>query len=125
VDLLGYELLDEATAAPGDGITLLTYWRAAGPGPAAEITFLHLLGPEGTVLSGYDGFGAPPNRWYAGDVVVQLHRFALPRDLAPGEYPLELGWYERDTGTRWQVDNSGASETVDRLMIPLAVVDRQ
>jgi hypothetical protein len=115
VDLLGYEVLNE-TSAPGDVITILTYWRAAGPGPAAGITFLHLLDPEGAVVAGYDGFGAPPNRWRAGDVVVQVHRFVLPGDLAPGTYPIELGWYERNSGLRWSVDLSGGAQ-VDRLLL--------
>jgi hypothetical protein len=116
VELLGYEVLNQGTAAPGDVISLLTYWRAAGPGPASGITFLHLLAPEGAVAAGYDGFGAPPNRWHAGDGVVQVHRFALPGDLAPGEYPLELGWYERESGVRWLVELPGGGQ-VDRLLL--------
>lgn len=115
VDLLGYELLNEAPA-PRDGITLLTYWRAAGPGPASGITFLHLLGPGGRVLAGEDRFGAPPNQWHAGDLVVQAHRLALPGDLAPGPYPIELGWYERESGTRWTIDLPQGAQ-VDRLLL--------
>jgi hypothetical protein len=121
VELLGYEVLNEASAAPGDAIALLSYWRAAGPGPAAGTTFLHLLGPDGAVAAGVDGFGAPPNRWQAGDVVVQVHRFALPGDLAPGAYPIELGWYERDSGVRWGVALAEGGQ-VDRVLLqPLSV----
>jgi hypothetical protein len=124
VELLGYEVLNEAPAAPGDVVTLLTYWRAAGPGPAAGITFVHLLGPDGRVVAGYDGFGAPPNRWQAGDVVVQIHRFSLPGDLALGTYLIELGWYERDSGVRWVVELAG-EERVDRVLLrPLRVVEK-
>ena len=76
------------------------------------------------MVAGYDGFGAPPNRWLAGDVIVQLHRFALPGDLAAGEYPVELGWYERDTGARWTAAVDGGA-SVDRLLIgPLQVGNR-
>jgi 4-amino-4-deoxy-L-arabinose transferase-like glycosyltransferase len=117
VELLGYELLNGEEVAPGDGITVLTYWRAAGPGPGDGITFLHLLSPVGAVVSGTDGFGAPPNRWIAGDVVVQVHRFALPGDLPPGTYPVELGWYERDTGARWAVIVPDGRQ-IDRLLLP-------
>jgi len=124
VELLGYEILNEPPSAPGDVVTLLTYWRAAGPGPALGITFLHLLGPEGTVVTDYDGFGAPPNRWQAGDVVVQVHRLALPGDLVSGDYPIELGWYERDSGVRWVVDLPGGGR-VDRLLLePLKVATK-
>jgi hypothetical protein len=115
VALLGYEVLNGPQVAPGDVVTVVTTWQAIEPGPAQGITFLHLLDANGAVASGYDGFGAPPNRWVAGDTIVQLHRFALPGDLAEGAYPLELGWYERDTGQRWTVDLG--SERVDRVLL--------
>jgi 4-amino-4-deoxy-L-arabinose transferase-like glycosyltransferase len=115
-ELLGYEVLNGDKVAPGDEVTVLTYWRAIEPGPPAGITFLHALGPDGAVVAGTDGFGAPPNHWRAGDVVVQVHRLALPGDLAPGRYPLELGWYERDTGARWGVTLPDG-EQVDRVLL--------
>ena len=115
VALLGYEVLNGPAVIPGDVVTVVTYWRAIEPGPVQGIAFLHLLDASGAVASGYDGFGAPPNRWVAGDTIVQLHRFALPGDLAEGAYPLELGWYERDTGQRWTVDLG--SERVDRVLL--------
>jgi hypothetical protein len=115
VSLLGYEPVDQALT-PGDVVTLLTYWQAEKPGPADGITFLHLLGADGTVVTGYDGFGAPPNRWQAGDTLVQVHRFALPGDLATGDYALELGWYERASGARWTVELTGGGQ-VDRVLL--------
>jgi hypothetical protein len=46
----------------------------------------------------------------------------LPADLAAGVYPLEIGWYERDSGQRWEVTLEGEG-TVNRLLIgPLQVV---
>ena len=75
-------------------------------------------------MTGYDGFGAPPNRWQPGDTIVQVHRFALPGDLAPGAYPIELGWYEQDTGARWAVGLDGGGQ-VDRLLLaPLTVATK-
>jgi hypothetical protein len=122
VEALGYEVLGGRKATPGDAVTLVTYWRALAPASAKAITFLHVLSPGGTVVAGHDGFGAPPNRWLSGDVVVQLHRFALPAELGSGVYPVEIGWYERDTGLRWTVAAGGGE--VDRLLIgPLWVVD--
>jgi 4-amino-4-deoxy-L-arabinose transferase-like glycosyltransferase len=115
--LLGYEILDGETVSAGDVVTLLTYWQAVEAGPADGITFLHLLGPQGNVVSGTDGFGAPPNRWVAGDVVVQVHRMVLPGDLPAGAYPIEVGWYERNTGARWPVPLTGG-ESTDRLLLP-------
>jgi hypothetical protein len=121
-DMLGYEILGAGRARPGQLVTLVTYWRAQQPASAQAVTFVHVLDPQGQVLVGDDGFGAPPNRWQAGDVIVQLHRMVLPADLASGVYPLEIGWYERDSGQRWEVTLDGGG-TVNRLLIgPLQVV---
>jgi 4-amino-4-deoxy-L-arabinose transferase-like glycosyltransferase len=121
VDLLGYEVLNGEQVAPGDVVTALTYWRAVQPGSSQGITFLHLLGPEGAVVSGYDGFGAPPNHWMDGDVIVQVHRLALPGTLPPGAYLIELGWYQRDTGARWPIPLPDGGQ-IDRLLLqPLMV----
>jgi hypothetical protein len=120
VALLGYEWPDGSSAVPGDTVTLVTFWRALAPGSSQAIAFLHLLDAGGAVAGAYDGFGAPPNHWFAGDTIVQLHRFSVPGDLPPGAYPVELGWYERDTRQRWAVD--GVEGPVDRLLLgPLRV----
>jgi hypothetical protein len=121
VELIGYEVLNGERVAPGDVVALITLWRVVQPGPPAGITFVHLLSPEGAVISGYDGFGAPPNRWVSGDVVVQIHRFGLPGDLQPGALPIELGWYERDTGARWPVGTAGGDQ-VDRLLLQPLII---
>ena len=121
VDFTGYEVLNGPQVAPRDVITLLTYWRTIQPGSPAGITFVHLLSPEGTVISGYDGFGAPPNRWVGGDILVQVHRFGIPADLQPGTYPVELGWYERDTGARWTVALADGGRADRVLLEPLTV----
>jgi hypothetical protein len=122
--LAGYEILNGERLAPGDVVTMLTFWHVLQPGPATGITFVHLLSPEGTVVAGYDGFGAPPNRWVAGDLVVQVHRFGLPGDLAPGAYPVELGWYERDTLVRWTVPTGdGGHAPADRVLLQALVVE--
>ena len=121
VDMLGYEIVGGNRAAPGQLLTLLTYWRAREPASAQAITFLHLLDAEGRVIAGDDRYGAPPNRWLADDVIVQLHRVVLPGDPGQGVYPIEIGWYERDSGQRWTVPLNGG-QAVDRLLLgPLYV----
>jgi hypothetical protein len=123
VALVGYEVLNGEQASPGDVVTILTYWHAVQPGQATAITFLHLLRPDGTVAAGYDGFGVPPNRWLSGDVLVQVHRFALSGDLVAGLYPIELGWYDRNTDVRWDV-STGDGRQVNRLLLqPVRIGD--
>jgi hypothetical protein len=121
VSLLRYEISNDGHASPGDAVTVLTFWRVVQPGPATAITFLHLLSTEGVVVAGYDGFGAPPNLWVGGDLVVQVHHLALPGDLRAGAYPIELGWYERDTGVRWNVQTTEGERPNRLLLQPVRV----
>jgi hypothetical protein len=121
IELIGYHVLNGERVAPGDVVTLITLWRALQPGPTAGITFVHVLSPKGTVVSGYDGFGVPPNRWMSGDILAQVHRLGMPQDLQPGALPIELGWYEHDTGLRWPVDTTDGNQ-VDRLLLQPLIV---
>ena len=121
VALVQYEVSNGGRASAGDVVTVLTFWRVVQPGPATAITFLHLLSPEGMVIAGYDGFGAPPNRWCGDDLVVQVHRLALPGDLRDGAYPIELGWYERDTAVRWKVQTAEGEQPNRLLLQPVRV----
>lgn len=121
VAFLGYQVLNDAPISPGGQVALLTYWRALQAGPANAVTFMHALDAGGAVVAAYDGWGAPPNRWYPGDVIVQLHRLTLPGDLPPGTYPLELGWYEPGTPERWTFETG--SGPADRLLLQPLIVE--
>jgi hypothetical protein len=116
IALLGYQILGGASAAAPGPVDLLTAWRVVRPGPRTAVMFVHVLGPDGSVVSGADSLGAPANRWIERDVIVQLHRLPLGDDLAAGGYPIEVGWYEADTGARWQVQ-VGSEMWVDRLLL--------
>ena len=57
---------------------------------------------------------------WIGPEMDGLKQDRLPGDLAPGRYPIELGWYERGTGTRWPVPLPGRGQ-VDRLLLHTVV----
>jgi hypothetical protein len=108
---LGYEWTGQILA-PGDSLTLLTYWRVQTPGPTPLKVFVHLLGKSDTPIAQHDGLGSPPHGWAAGDLVVQKHVLSLPADLSPGLYKPQLGVYNAPVGLRLSV--AGA----DRLILP-------
>jgi hypothetical protein len=93
LEFLGYEVANPE-AGPGDELLLLTYWRVLQP-PPEMATFVHLLGPEGQVVTQYDGFDVVIEDLEPGDVVVQLHTLPLPLDLPDREYRFALGAYTR------------------------------
>ncbi len=113
---------------PGDVAELITVWRVLDPArlgpvhPPAFVTdlnlFTHLLNPDGSIFLQRDALDAPSWDWQRGDTIIQVHQFALPPDAAPGQYPAEVGLYDRVTGDRLPVLDSAATST---LLTPLII----
>jgi 4-amino-4-deoxy-L-arabinose transferase-like glycosyltransferase len=98
---------------PGGELTALTYWQATLlPLPPLK-AFVHLTDSNGKLVAQSDGLNAPPQFWRAGDVIVQLHRFQVPPDAAPGVYQWTVGLYESQTLARVQFKPEG-----DQLRLP-------
>jgi 4-amino-4-deoxy-L-arabinose transferase-like glycosyltransferase len=114
--LLGYEW-PQRPPAPGESLTLLTYWRVERPTSRPLQIFVHLLGDSDAPVAQHDGLGSPAVRWATGDRIIQKHAIRLPPDLAPGLYTLQLGLYNAPTGPRLPV--AGA----DRLLLPAVNID--
>ncbi|MCB0041670.1 MAG: hypothetical protein KDE23_18430, partial [Caldilinea sp.] len=68
-----------------------------------EKVFVHLVGPDGTLVAQSDavpaqGYGT--EQWIEGEVVADEHVLVLPADLAPGAYRLRAGMYDPATAAR-------------------------
>ena len=96
---LGYEALDRRVK-PGEDVTVLTYWQAGQVAQPSLRAFVHLETRDGWLIAQSDGLDAPPQFWRSGDAIVQLHRFRIPPETVPGVYPLTVGLYNPQTGTR-------------------------
>jgi len=120
---LGYELAADSLH-PGDELRLLTFWRVEQSFEPPLSLFVHLLDAQGAIIGQHDGLAADPVGLVAGDVFVQVHRFPVPSDAPPGEYPLEIGVYRPDSGQRWNVPLEGVG-AADRLLLrPVSVEAR-
>jgi len=100
----GYEALNRRVK-PGEDATVLTYWLAGQLAPSLYSApplkaFVHLETRDGLPIAQSDGLDAPSQFWRSGDAIVQLHRFRIPPETAPGVYPLTVGLYNPQTGTR-------------------------
>jgi len=102
IAMMGYDLSSQ-TVAPGDEVTLVTYWRVLSL-PSSEkgkeldtVLFTHLLTPEGDppVIAQQDRLDAPAWNWHTGEVFAQVHRLTIGNDVPSGLYPLEVGAYVR------------------------------
>jgi hypothetical protein len=107
---LGHERSAKVVPA-GGRLTVLTYWCVEYPALAPLKVFVHLTGYSDRPIAQSDGLASPPQGWTSGDLIIQEHAIALPIDLEPGWYGLEVGLYHPDTGHRLVV--SGA----DRLFL--------
>jgi hypothetical protein len=68
-------------------------------------------------MAQFDGLGYPPHTWDPGDRFVQLSRLAPAAPLPPGQYWLQLGLYERESGRRWLLLNPEGEVIGDRLVL--------
>ena len=116
--LLGYDL----SPPENREADLTLVWQALQTPTADYTIFVHLLNPDGSCcawqkdsarVSGTYG----TSRWLPGEVVIDPYVIALPADLPPGDYPIELGLYIAETGQRLGVEAFDGI-TSDALFLP-------
>ena len=106
VQLVGYDVNAEGVYRPGDVVYLQLWWQADDTVANDWTVFTHLLGPTkadgATVWAGRDaqpGDGSlPTTAWVAGDLILDEYQVLLPPDIPPGEYRIEIGFYDPSTG---------------------------
>ena len=108
VALLGYDLVaPDGPLAPGQTSTLTLYWRATTSLTEDYTVFVHLRGPDGVVLAGWDGQpldGAwPTSAWEPGQPVADGRILTIPQEMTPGRYNLWVGMYRLADGARLKV----------------------
>jgi len=112
--------------AAGQPITLTLAWRVLDT-PRRDLTrFLHVLGADGRPVAQADsapcGGGCPAASWLAGEVLVEQALLVIPADLAAGDYPLAVGWYDARTFRRLPVKGNVPSvqaPVADATMLPV------
>jgi hypothetical protein len=117
IALVGYEV----TSQPSNVQVVLT-WQALREMEQDYTVFVHLVDQNGAVHSQHDGMprsGAyPTSRWLPGEFVADTHTLALPPDLPPGEYALQVGLYHAETGARL------AASTGDEIALESITITR-
>lgn len=108
VTFLGYDL-EEAEVKPGEKIHLTLYWRARKEMDTSYTVFTHLLDKDSELWGQKDSVprgGKHPTRdWLEGEVIVDRYEIPVEADAPPGEYVVEVGMYNPETGKRQPVFN--------------------
>ena len=103
ITLLGYSLLGDRLAA-GDIAQITLFWQADRTPLLRYKVFLHLLDEGNHIVGQRDaepGGGARlTDRWMPGEVVIDNYGLPIHPATPPGEYRLEVGMYEPETGQR-------------------------
>ncbi|MGD9147698.1 MAG: glycosyltransferase family 39 protein [Anaerolineae bacterium] len=121
----------------GDQIRLLSYDLACDPGSAScdldlawqaidsvgrdYTVFVHLLGPDGAIVTQADSPPGDPffptTTWLPGDIVLDAHTLALPAGAPPGDYTLLIGLYHQPTSQRLEARDDDGQSLGDGLLL--------
>lgn len=104
IHLYGYDLRRPAD----DSLRLTLFWQVKAPPGGFYATFIHLVSAATGEIVTQTGFipvdgVRPTSGWRAGEVLTDPYTLTLPADLLPGEYHLNVGFYNPDSGERLPV----------------------
>lgn len=121
VNLLGYDLV-EMEVEPGGTLHLTLYWQAEKEIDTSYKVFTHLLDGGGQLWGQKDSLPcsgeAPTTGWFPGEIVVDEYGMLIEPDAPPGEYVIEVGMYDPETGERLPVFNEkGERLPDDRVLL--------
>lgn len=117
---------DEPIAARAGGALHLTLkWRALAPPRDSATVFIHLIDEAERPVAGWDhtplGGSAPTYLWFPkwlpGQTFVDPYRLALPQDLSPGDYRLEVGMYGMTSHRRLPIVGASGDLAGDRVIL--------
>jgi hypothetical protein len=102
------------TAKPGETIEWRTFWQVIQPLSSQRAKmFLHVLNDRNEVVAGDDREDLNFATVHTGDEFWQISSLTLPSNLSAGQYAIEVGWYQPETGVRLTLDDGS-----DRFLLP-------
>ncbi len=121
IELLGADLGSQG-ARQGGALRVILYWRALADMDIPYTVFVHLIADDGRVVAGHDGepvgVTRPTTGWVPGEYLADPHDIAIPGDLPPGEYVVEVGLYDPGAPNmpRLQIVGEGGQAEGDRII---------
>ena len=103
IELVGTDL-PANTAVSGETIDVNVRWQVIEDPGRDLTTFIHLGDPSREPLAQGDrpplNGHYPTSLWSAGEVIDDYYNLIIPPELPPGRYPIHLGLYDPQSGTR-------------------------
>jgi hypothetical protein len=110
--LVGLDLPQSELKA-GDSLSLTLYWQALAPLDKNWKVFVHLINPEGNIVTQQDqipGSGQfPTTGWVPNEYLIDNYNLIIPSDVSPGEaiYKLRIGFYDANDFSHLPVMEAG------------------
>jgi serine/threonine protein kinase len=125
VMLEGAELRQE-TFQPGEVIAVTLRWRVLRATDTPYVVFVHLIGPDGSLVAQQDVEPIrPTTMWVPGMEVVDPHQVTIPAGQPPGRYQLHAGMYPQgQPGSRLPVVDAGMT-TAESDSVLIAEIEVQ
>lgn len=124
--LIGYDLSPPRFVA-GEVGTVTLFWQGLAPSDRSYTVFVHLLDRQQRVRGQRDQIPLsgerPTTSWLAGEYLVDSYELMVDPSTEPGEYSLEIGLYDAQTGERLLVRDDTGAVSGDRLLLPGLVVE--
>jgi hypothetical protein len=113
------------TARAGRALHLTLTWRALVAPRESHTVFIHLIDSAGRPVAGHDYTplgGACPTylwfpKWLPGQTLTDPYRLAIPANLSPGDYWLEVGMYGMTSLRRLPVVDLAGNLAGDRVIL--------
>jgi hypothetical protein len=125
IALIGYDT-GHQSANPGEIIDVSLYWKAMNDLDISYQVFVHLLAPDGFLVSQSDKINPgefPTRRWPLDKYVLDHHRLYVPEGIAPGQYAVSVGLWVQDEGWRLPVMENGRQAGDSYQLFVLTVQD--
>jgi hypothetical protein len=119
--LVGYDLRGGMDAHPGQSLTLILYWQALDTFDRPYTVFAHLVDADGHIFGQRDqtpGNGdLPTSSWIPDEYLTDAYAIPVKSDTPPGDYWIEVGFYDPVDGARLPVTDANGRSLGDRLLL--------
>lgn len=119
--------LDRVEATPGQTVQLTLQWQSTAPIAKAYVAFAHLIGltnpaTQSPVWAQLDnepvGGSRATTTWKPGETIDDRYGLQVPTAAPPGEYEIEVGMYDPESGVRVAVvDYQGNPIKENRVLL--------
>jgi hypothetical protein len=117
---LGYDL-DATSVRPDDTLHLTLYWQALAEMDESYTVFTHLLDENNRIWGQKDNMPRdgtlPTICWVKDEIIVDEYDIPIPSHAPPGQYMIEVGMYQAETGQRLPIINQNRQATDDRIVL--------